>query len=57
MSNNKSPANDGLTKEIYETFWEEIKIPLCNSIMKWYKNGELSTSQKKAVITLIEKKG
>ena len=57
MSNNKSPANDGLTKEIYETFWEEIKIPLCDSIMKWYKNGELSTSQKKAVITLIEKKG
>ena len=43
MPNNKSPGNDGLTKEFYETFWEEIKIPLCNSITKPYQNGELST--------------
>ena len=27
MPNNRSPGNDGLTKEFYETFWEEIKIP------------------------------
>ena len=32
MLNNKSLGNDGLTKEFYEAFWEEIKIPLCNSI-------------------------
>ena len=25
MSNNKSPRNDGLTKEFYETFWEDLK--------------------------------
>ena len=42
MPNNKSPGNDGLTKEFYETFWEEIKTPLCNSIKKSYQNGELS---------------
>ena len=42
MPNNKSPGNDGLTKEFYET-WEEIKIPLCNSTTKSYENGELST--------------
>ena len=25
MQNNKSPGNDGLTKEFYEGFWDEIK--------------------------------
>ena len=57
MPNNKSPGNDSLTKEFYETFWEEIKITLCNSITKSYQNGELSTSKRQAVIKLIEKKG
>ena len=57
MPSNKSPGNDGLTKEFYETFWEEIKITLCTSITKSYQNGELSTSQRQAVIKLIEKKG
>ena len=56
MPNNKSPENDGLTKEFYETFWEEIKIPLCNSITKSYQNWKLSISQRQAVIKLIEKK-
>ena len=28
MPNNKSPGNHGLTKEFYESFWEEIKNPL-----------------------------
>ena len=50
MSNNKSPGNDGLTKEFQETFQEEIKIPLCKSITKSCQNGQLSTSQNQAVI-------
>ena len=25
MENNKSPGNDGLTKEFYVSFWNEIK--------------------------------
>ena len=57
MPNNKAPGNYGLVKEFYETLWEEIKIPLCNSITKLRQNGELSTSQKQAVLKLIEKKG
>ena len=36
-------------------FWEEIKIPLHDNITKSYQNGELRSSQKQAVITLIEK--
>ena len=56
MSNNKSLGNDGLTKEFCKTFWEEIKIPLCNSITKSYQSGELSPSQRQTVIKLIEKR-
>ena len=56
MSNNKPPGNDGLTKEFYETFWEDLKKPLCASITKAFHRGELSHSQKQAVIKLIEKK-
>ena len=57
MPNEKSPGNDGLTKEFYETFWDDIKRPLTLSFRQALKKGELSTSQKLAVIKLIEKKG
>ena len=57
IPNNKSPGYDDLTKAFYETFWEEIKIPLCNSVTKPYENGELNISQRNAVTKLIEKKG
>ena len=53
---NKSPENDDLTKEIYENFWEETKILLCDCITRSYQNGELSTSQKEAVIKPIYEK-
>ena len=56
MSNNKLPGNDGSTKELYETFWEDLKKPLCASITNAFHRGELSNSQKQAVIKLTEKK-
>ena len=56
MPNNKSLGNDGLTKEFYETLWEDLKKPSCASITKAFHWGELSHSQKQAVIKLIEKK-
>ena len=34
MQNNKSPGNDRLKKEFYETFWNKIKHPSMNSIME-----------------------
>ena len=32
FSNNKSLGNEGLTKEFYETFWEELKQSFINSL-------------------------
>ena len=52
----KSPGNDGIAKEFYEFFWEDIKNSLSDSIGKSFISGKLSTSQKQAVMKLIEKK-
>ena len=57
MENNKSPGNDGLTKEFYVAFWDNIKYALFNSLLKGKEKGELSPSQRQAVIKLLEKKG
>ena len=56
MQNNKIPGNDGLTKEFYETFWNEIKIVFLKSLKHAKEKGQLSISQRQAVIKLIEKK-
>ena len=55
LSNNKSPGNDSLTKDLYETFWEDLKKPLCTNITKAFHKGQLSHFQKQAVIKLIKK--
>ena len=56
MQNNKYPGNDGLTKEFCETFRNEIKYPVMNSITEAREKKKLSTSQRQAVIKVIEKK-
>ena len=56
MKNDKSPGNDGLTCEFYKHFWDKVKVPLFESICHAKINGELSTSQRQAIIRLIEKK-
>ena len=56
MQNNKSPGNDGLSKEFYETFWEELKKPFMYAIQKSYNIKQLCVSQRQAVIKLVEKK-
>ena len=43
-------------KNFTKHFWNELKIPLLPNIIKTFKVGELSTSQKQAVIKLIGKK-
>ena len=56
LSKNKSPGNDGLTAEFYIHFWSELKDSLLICLNYAYYKQELSTSQKQAVITLINKK-
>ena len=56
IENNKSPGNNGLFKEFYECLWDEIKKRFLTSIDKAFLNQELSTSQKQAVIKILEKK-
>ena len=56
IENNKSPGNDGLTKEFYITFWNKVKAPLLLAIEKSYLVKQLSAWQKQAAITLIGKK-
>ena len=56
MHKNKSPGNDGLTKEFYEIFWDELKIPFIASLLKSILQEGISNSQKQVVIRLIEKK-
>ena len=56
FQNNKTPGNDGLTIEFYRSFWPVLGEMLVKSLNYSYKHGELSSSQKEAVIVLIEKK-
>ena len=57
MKNGKTPGNDGLTKEFYVCFFGELGMLLLKSLNYSHLVGEMSTSQKQAVVTLIEKKG
>lgn len=51
----KSPDNEGLTKEFYETFWEELKKIFVDSVKEAKEKGRLITSQRQAFIKLIQK--
>ena len=54
---NKSPGNDELTVEFYQAFWNVVGDLVVESLNSAYEYGELSNSQKQAIITLLEKKG
>ena len=54
--NGKSPGNDGLSREFYLAFWEKVAPVMLDSFLDGYSKGFLSTSQRQAVIKLIEKK-
>ena len=56
MQNDISPGNDGLTKEFHGTFWNELKEIFIDSGSQTKEKGHLSTSQRQAIIRLIEKR-
>ena len=57
FENCKSPGEDGPTAEFYKTFWNSVGHLLVDSLNYSYDHGELSNTQKQAIIKLIEKKG
>ena len=55
FENNKSPGNDGLTKEFYCTFWDDIKDTFMKSLKESKKLKHFCASLGQAVIKLLEK--
>ena len=53
---NTSPGSDGLTAEFCKACWPLIGKQVVETLKYSYTYGELSTSQKQATITIIEKK-
>ena len=56
MQNDKCPGTDGLTKEFYDTFWNELKEIFVDSVLDAKEKRHLSISPRQAIIKLIEKK-
>ena len=46
MTNNKTPGNDGLAKELCKTFWDEPKTPLMETVNQAFHTKVLSISQR-----------
>jgi hypothetical protein len=57
MNDGKSPGSDGLTVAFYKKFWENLKEPFFKCLVASLKEGELTVSQKRSIIRLIQKKG
>ena len=52
----KTPGNAGLLVEFYQTFWNLVGELLVDYYNESFIKGEMSSSQRQAVITLNEKK-
>jgi len=52
---NKTPGENGFTKEFYETFFDLLQQDLLKSYNDVFQKGSLSVSQRRGVISLIPK--
>ena len=57
FQSNKTPGNDGIQAEFYRKFWPLISESFIGCANECFEKGEISCSQKQAVITLLEKSG
>lgn len=55
MALNKSPGPDGLTVNFFQFFWEDLREILFKAILASIEKGELMSSMKQGLITLIPK--
>lgn len=55
LNSDSAPGHDGLTPAFYKMFWKRLRKPLFESMVVSVQEGELSTSQKRGIITLIPK--
>ena len=55
FKNDKSPGPDGFTSEFYKFFWPDLNYFLYRSFLTGTERGELSTSQKMGVISILPK--
>ena len=56
FQNNKNPGDDGIPIEFYKKFWPLVKDCFIRCANECFEKGEMASSQKQAVITLIDKK-
>ena len=55
FESNKSLGNDGIPIECYKSCWELISDPFKECVRECFNHGEMSSSQRKVIITLIQK--
>ena len=57
LKSNKSLGLDGLCQEFYKYFWMQLKDYYLAMVNEIFESGKMSTSMRRAVISLIFKKG
>ena len=55
LNNDSAPVSGGITAKFYKTFWRLLKKPLFDCYLESTDRGQLSTSQKRGIITTIYK--
>lgn len=55
MKNNSAPGPDGITNSFLKFFWTVVRDLVLDSFRASFEMGEMSTTQRQAIITLIHK--